>query len=170
MLTVSLQGVLIPSSENRQGLSRHLSHWLRKGGGERSGWGRICHRCLGCLLCRLPAQPSLYPAAHGGKRAPVTGFVLGHRSTPAADVHFSEIKHGEVPNPHHHAGERPPAHDQPLLSGCKGSGAEFGASNAGKGPWCAAPLPSPHGAAGPAAGITFAHDFTVLCSAHNRFR
>lgn len=79
-------------------------------------------------------------------------------------------KHGEVPNPHHHAGERPSAHDQPLLSGCKGSGAEFGASNAGKGPWCAAPLPGTHGAAGPAAGITFTHDFTVLCSARLSYR
>uniref|UniRef100_A0A8C1TIQ6 FERM domain-containing protein 5 n=1 Tax=Cyprinus carpio TaxID=7962 RepID=A0A8C1TIQ6_CYPCA len=56
VLTVSLQRVLIPSSENRQDLSRHLSHWLlEEGGGERPGWGRICHHCLECLLCRLPA-------------------------------------------------------------------------------------------------------------------
>uniref|UniRef100_A0A8C1TN17 FERM domain-containing protein 5 n=1 Tax=Cyprinus carpio TaxID=7962 RepID=A0A8C1TN17_CYPCA len=51
-------------------------------------------------------------------------------------------RHGEVPNPHHHPGECPPAHDQPLLSRCEGSGAEFGASYAGKGPGRAAPLPS----------------------------
>lgn len=62
--------------------------------------------------------------------------------------------HGEVPDPHHYAGERSPAHDKPLLPGCEGACAESGAAASGKGPGCASPLPSSHCTAGPAAGIS----------------
>lgn len=56
--------------------------------------------------------------------------------------------HGEVSDPHHHPGERPPAHDQPLLPGRKGAGAEPRASHAGQGSGCPAAVPRPDGAAG----------------------
>lgn len=65
-----------------------------------------------------------------------TGLKLAYRS------------HGEVSDPHHHPGERPPAHDQPLLPGREGPGAEPWASYAGQGPGCPAAVPRPDGATG----------------------
>lgn len=56
--------------------------------------------------------------------------------------------YGEVSDPYHHPGERPPAYDQPLLPRCEGPRAEPGASYAGQGPGCPAPVPCPDGAAG----------------------
>lgn len=43
------------------------------------------------------------------------------------------VSHGEVSDPDQDQGERPPAHDQPLLSGCKGARAVFGTQALGKG-------------------------------------
>lgn len=56
--------------------------------------------------------------------------------------------HGEVSDPYHHPGERPPAHDQPLLPGRKGPGAEPWASHAGQGSGCPAAVPRPDRATG----------------------
>lgn len=57
--------------------------------------------------------------------------------------------HGEVSDPNHHPGERPPPYDQPLLPGREGAGAEPGASHAGQGPGRPAAVPLPdYGAAG----------------------
>lgn len=56
--------------------------------------------------------------------------------------------HGEVSDPHHHPGERPPAYDQPLLPGREGPRAEPRASYAGQGSGRPAPVPCPDGAAG----------------------
>lgn len=53
------------------------------------------------------------------------------------------VSHGEVSDPDQDEGERPPAHDQPLLSGCKGARAVFGTQALGKGSGGPAPLSCP---------------------------
>lgn len=78
-----------------------------------------------CFRLPLPAQPRLYPAAHGGNRLRATGIIHSFSQLLAG------YDHGEVPDPHQHSGERSPADDQPLLSGCEGSGVESWASYAG---------------------------------------
>lgn len=64
------------------------------------------------------------------------------------ELKLADRGHGEVSDPHHHPGERPPAHDQPLLPGREGPGAEPRASHAGQGPGRPAAVPRPDGAAG----------------------
>lgn len=62
----------------------------------------------------------------------------------AAVVAFKlSVNHGEVPDPDQDQSERSTAYGQPLLSGCYGSGALFGAQTLGQSSWRTAAPPRP---------------------------